>query len=159
MPRPARLRETPHREPSLSPQLAFYESNDGKAAQARLASLKTETSREVDARNAKLKALQQAVDSVAEKRALLFVLNQDSGATGNGDSIFSKENLRCSVPPCDPVTSAPSVAYCFSYTVIVVTARPPESTPLVVVVIVLPSDARTIVDFAATRPPILTTVS
>jgi Skp family chaperone for outer membrane proteins len=119
----------------VSPQRAFYESNDGKAAQARLASLQSETSREVDARNAKLKALQQelaqrasvlaetarrereqeidrfqidlqrfvedaqarflgvrrdlenaflakfapAVNSVAKRRALLFVLNQDSG--------------------------------------------------------------------------------
>ena len=119
----------------VSPQRAFYESNDGKSAQARLASLQSETSREVEARNAKLKAMQQdlaqratvlaenarrereqkidrfqidlqrfvedaqaqflgvrrnlenaflaklapAVDSVAKKRGLLFVLNQDSG--------------------------------------------------------------------------------
>jgi len=43
----------------VSPQRAFYESNDGKAAQAKLASLETETSQQVEARNAKLKALQQ----------------------------------------------------------------------------------------------------
>ena len=120
----------------VSPQRAFYESNDGKAAQARLAS------READARNAKLKTLQQelaqrasvlaetarrereqeidrfqidlqrfmedaqarflgvrrdlenaflakfgrAVDSVAKKRALLFVLNQDSGVLAWADA-------------------------------------------------------------------------
>ena len=125
----------------VSPQRAFYESNDGKAAQARLASLQSETSREVDARNAKLKALQQelaqrasvlaetarregeqeidrfqidlqrfvedaqarflgvrrdlenaflaklgpAVNSVAKKRVLLFVLNQDSGVLAWAD--------------------------------------------------------------------------
>jgi outer membrane protein len=125
----------------VSPQRAFYESNDGKAAQARLASLQSETSREVNARNAKLKALQQelaqrssilaegarrereqeidrfqvdlqrfvedaqaqflgvqrnlenaflakfgpAVDSIARKRGLLFVLNQDSGVLAWAD--------------------------------------------------------------------------
>lgn len=125
----------------VSPQRAFYESNDGKTAQARLASLESETSREVAARNAKLKALQQelvqrasllgetarrereqeidrfqvdlkrfvedaqaqflgvqrnlenaflaklgpAVDSVARKRGLLFVLNQDSGVLAWAD--------------------------------------------------------------------------
>lgn len=125
----------------VSPQRAFYESNDGKAAQARLASIESETSREVDARNAKLKVLQQelaqrssvlaegtrrareqeidrfqidlqrfvedaqarflgvrrdlenaflaklgpAVNSVAKKRALLFVLNQDSGVLAWAD--------------------------------------------------------------------------
>jgi outer membrane protein len=119
----------------VSPQRAFYESNDGKAAQARLSSIEAETSREVESRSAKLKALQQglaerasvlaegarrereqeinrfeidlqrfvedaqarflgirrdlenaflakfgpAVDSIAKKRGLLFVLNQDSG--------------------------------------------------------------------------------
>jgi outer membrane protein len=49
----------PTRLAYVSPQRAFYESNDGKAAQATLASLETEASREVEARNAKLKALQQ----------------------------------------------------------------------------------------------------
>jgi Skp family chaperone for outer membrane proteins len=128
----------------VSPQRAFYESNDGKAAQARLTSLESETSREVAARNAKLKALQQelaqrasvlgetarrereqeidrfqvdlkrfvedaqaqflgvqrnlenaflaklgtAVDSVARKRGLLFVLNQDSGVLAWADPRF-----------------------------------------------------------------------
>jgi len=43
----------------VSPQRAFYESSDGKAAQARLNSLQSQASREVDARNAKLKTLQQ----------------------------------------------------------------------------------------------------
>ena len=125
----------------FSPQRAFYESNDGKTAQTRLAALESETSREVDARNVKLKALQQelaqrasvlaegtrrareqeidrfqidlqrfvedaqarflgvrrdlenaflaklgpAVNSVAKKRALLFVLNQDSGVLAWAD--------------------------------------------------------------------------
>jgi len=125
----------------VSPQRAFYESNDGKAAQAKLASLQSETSREVDARNAKLKALQQelaqrssilaegarrereqaidrfqvdlqrfaedaqaqflgvrrnlenaflakfgpAVDSIARKHGLFFVLNQDSGVLAWAD--------------------------------------------------------------------------
>ena len=125
----------------VSPQRAFYESNDGKAAQAKLTSLQSETSREVEARNTKLKALQQelgqrasvlaetarrereqeidrfqvdlqrfmedaqaqflgvrrnlenaflaklgpALDSVARKRGLLFVLNQDSGVLAWAD--------------------------------------------------------------------------
>ena len=43
----------------VSPERAFYESTDGKAAQARLASLQAETAREVEARNARLKTLQQ----------------------------------------------------------------------------------------------------
>jgi len=130
------LNVDPIRLAYVSPQRAFYESNDGKAAQARLSSLQSQTSREVDARNAKLKALQDdlaqrssvlaegarrqreqeidrfqidlqrfmedaqaeflgvrrnlenaflakfgpAVDSVARKRGLLFVFNQDSDA-------------------------------------------------------------------------------
>ena len=125
----------------VSPQRAFYESNDGKAAQAKLTSLQSATSREVEARNTKLKALQQdlaqrasvlaetarrereqeidrfqvdlqrfmedaqaqflgvrrnlenaflakfgpALDSVARKRGLLFVLNQDSGVLAWAD--------------------------------------------------------------------------
>jgi outer membrane protein len=125
----------------VSPQRAFYESNDGKAAQARLRSIEAETSREVESRSTKLKALQQglaerssvlaesarrereqeinrfeidlqrfvedaqarflgvrrdlenaflaklgtAVDSVAKKRGLLFVLNQDSGVLAWAD--------------------------------------------------------------------------
>jgi len=125
----------------VSPQRAFYESNDGKAAQVRLDALQSQKAREVDARNAKLKALQQelaqratvlaesarrereqeidrfqidlkrfvedaqaeflgvqrglenaflaklgpALDSVARKRGLLFVLNQDSGALAWAD--------------------------------------------------------------------------
>ena len=52
-----------------------------------------------------------------------------------------------------------AIAYCFSYTVTVLTARPLESTPFVVVVIVLPSGDTVTVDFAAIRPPILTIVS
>ena len=119
----------------FSPQRAFFQSSDGKAAEARLTTLQSQTSREVDARNAKLKALQQelavrssvlaeaarrereqeidrvqidlrrfvedaqaeflgvqrnlenaflaklapAVETIARKRGLLFVLNQDSG--------------------------------------------------------------------------------
>jgi len=119
----------------VSPQRAFFESNDGKAARAKLDSLQSEKSREAEARNARLKALQQelaqrssvlaesarrereqeidrfqlnlqrfmedaqaeflgvrrdlenaflakfgpAVDSVARKRGLFFVMNQDSG--------------------------------------------------------------------------------
>jgi len=52
----------------VSPQRAFYESNDGKAAQARLNSLQSQASREVDARNAKLKTLQQ---ELAERGSVL----------------------------------------------------------------------------------------
>jgi len=125
----------------VSPQRAFYESNDGKAAAAKLNSLQAQASREVDARNAKLKTLQQelaargtvlaesarrereqqierfqldmqrfmedaqaeflgvqrtlekaflakfgnAVITVAKKRGLLFVLNQDSGVLAYAD--------------------------------------------------------------------------
>lgn len=125
----------------VSPQRAFYESNDGKAAQARLASLESQTTREMSARNAKLKVLQEelaqrasllaegarrereqeidrfqvdlkrfvedaqaqflgvrrdlenaflakfgpAVESVAKKQGLLFVLNQDSGVLAWAD--------------------------------------------------------------------------
>jgi len=125
----------------VSPQRAFFESNDGKAARAKLDSLQSEKSREAEARNAKLKTLQQelaqrssvlaesarrdreqeidrfqlnlqrfmedaqaeflgvrrdlenaflakfgpAVDSVARKRGLLFVLNQDSGVLAWAD--------------------------------------------------------------------------
>jgi outer membrane protein len=131
---PQTINSDPSRLAYVSPQRAFYESNDGKAAQARLGSLQSETSREVEARNQKLKTLQQelaqrasvlaetarrereqeierfqldlqrfmedaqaeflgvrrgmenaflakfgpALDSVAKKRGLLFVLNQDS---------------------------------------------------------------------------------
>jgi Skp family chaperone for outer membrane proteins len=52
----------------VSPQRAFVASNDGKAAQARLASLESEASREVTARNAKLKVLQQ---ELAQRASLL----------------------------------------------------------------------------------------
>ena len=125
----------------FSPQRAFFQSNDGKAAQARLTSLQTQAEREVGARNAKLKALQQeldqrssvlaegarhereqeidrvqldlrrfvedaqaeflgvqrnlenaflaklapAVETIAKKRGLLFVLNQDSGVLAWAD--------------------------------------------------------------------------
>jgi Skp family chaperone for outer membrane proteins len=125
----------------VSPQRAFFESNDGKAAQARLASLESQTTREMAARNAKLKALQEelaqrstllaegarrereqeidrfqvdlkrfvedaqaqflgvrrdlenaflakfgpAVESVAKKQGLLFILNQDSGVLAWAD--------------------------------------------------------------------------
>jgi Skp family chaperone for outer membrane proteins len=125
----------------FSPQRAFFQSNEGKAAQARLTTLQSQKSREVDARNAKLKALQDelaqrssllaegprrereqeidrvqidlkrfmedaqaeflgvqrnlenaflaklapAVDTIAKKRGLLFVLNQDSGALAWAD--------------------------------------------------------------------------
>ena len=125
----------------VSPQRVFYESNDGKAAQTRLAALESQTTREVTARNAKLKELQDAlaqrgsvlaesarrereqeidrfqvdlkrfvedaqaqflgvrrdfenafltkfgpaVESVAKKQGLLFVLNQDSGVLAWAD--------------------------------------------------------------------------
>ena len=52
----------------VSPQRAFFESNDGKAAQARLSSIESETSREVQSRSAKLKALQQGL---AERSSVL----------------------------------------------------------------------------------------
>jgi len=45
----------------ISPQRAFYESDHGKAAQVKLSSLQAETSREVEARNARLKAMQDAL--------------------------------------------------------------------------------------------------
>jgi Skp family chaperone for outer membrane proteins len=132
-PQPARL--DAFRLAWVSPQRAFYESNDGKAATAKLNSLQSQASREANARNVKLKTLQQelaergsvlaesarrereqqierfqldmqrfmedaqaeflgvqrtlekaflakfgnAVITVAKKRGLLFVLNQDSG--------------------------------------------------------------------------------
>jgi Skp family chaperone for outer membrane proteins len=125
----------------VSPQRAFYESNDGKSAQTKLAALQSETTRELDARNARLKALQQelaergsvlaesarrereqainryqidiqrfvedaqtrflgvrrdlenaflakfapALDSVAKKRKLLFVFNEDLGTLAWAD--------------------------------------------------------------------------
>jgi outer membrane protein len=125
----------------FSPQRAFFQSNDGKAAEARLTSLQSQTTREVDSRNAKLKALQQelaarssvlaeaarrereqeidriqldmrrfmedaqaeflgvqrnlenaflaklapAVETIARKRGLVFVLNQDSGVLAWAD--------------------------------------------------------------------------
>ena len=125
----------------FSPQRAFFQSSAGKAAEARLTTLQTQTSREVDSRNAKLKAMQQelaarssvlaegarrereqeidriqldlrrfvedaqaeflgvqrnlenaflaklapAVDTIAKKRGLLFVLNQDSGVLAWAD--------------------------------------------------------------------------
>jgi Skp family chaperone for outer membrane proteins len=131
----------PMRLAYVSPQRAFFESNDGKAAQARLNAIEFETSREVESRSVKLKALQQrlaerasvlaegarrereqeidrfqidlkrfvedaqarflgvrtdmenaflakfapALDSVAKKRRLLFVLNQDSGVLAWAD--------------------------------------------------------------------------
>ena len=52
----------------VSPQRAFFESNDGKAAQARLSSIESETSREVQSRSTKLKALQQGL---AERSSVL----------------------------------------------------------------------------------------
>jgi Skp family chaperone for outer membrane proteins len=45
----------------FSPQRAFYESADGKAAQAKLSSIQAEASRQVNAQNAKLKALENAL--------------------------------------------------------------------------------------------------
>ena len=135
------LTADPLRLAYVSPQRAFYESNDGKAAQVRLNTLETQVSREADARHAKLKTLQQelaqrssvlaesarrereqeidrfqidlqrfmedaqarflgvrrdlesaflaklapAVETVAKKRGLLFVLNQDSGVLAWAD--------------------------------------------------------------------------
>ena len=52
----------------VSPQRAFLDSNDGKAAEVRLNSIQSETSREVESRSAKLKVLQQAL---AERTSLL----------------------------------------------------------------------------------------
>ena len=138
------LSADPVRLAYVSPQRAFVESSDGKAAQARLTSLESELSREAEARSAKLKALQddlaqrasvlaesarlerekeigrfevdlkrfledaqarftgvqrdlesaflakfgRAVDSVAKKRGLVFVLNQDSGVLAWADPKF-----------------------------------------------------------------------
>ena len=52
----------------FSPQRAFYESADGKAAQAKLSSLQAETSKQIEAQNAKLKSLQ---NSLAQSSLLL----------------------------------------------------------------------------------------
>jgi Skp family chaperone for outer membrane proteins len=52
----------------FSPQRAFYASADGQAAQARLSSIQAEASRQLDAQNARLKALQNAL---AEGSSLL----------------------------------------------------------------------------------------
>jgi len=52
----------------VSPQRAFYESDSGKAAQTRLASLESTTSREVETRNARLKAMQ---DTLAQGSSVL----------------------------------------------------------------------------------------
>lgn len=45
----------------FSPQRAFFESDTGKAARGKLAALQAETSREVEARSARLKALQDTL--------------------------------------------------------------------------------------------------
>ena len=45
----------------FSPRRAFFESDTGKAAQGKLSSLQAETSREVEARTARLKALQETL--------------------------------------------------------------------------------------------------
>jgi len=45
----------------FSPQRAFSASAEGKAAQAKLSSLQADTSRQIEARNAKLEALQNAL--------------------------------------------------------------------------------------------------
>jgi Skp family chaperone for outer membrane proteins len=65
---PQSVSADPIRLAYVSPQRAFYESNDGKAAQARLDSIESETSREVQSRSAKLKALQQGL---AERASVL----------------------------------------------------------------------------------------
>lgn len=52
----------------VSPQRAFFESNDGKAAQTRLSELQAVTSKEVETRSARLKAMQTAL---AETGSLL----------------------------------------------------------------------------------------
>ncbi len=49
----------------FSPQRAFYESADGKAAQARLSSIQAETSRQIEAQNARLQALQNSLTQSA----------------------------------------------------------------------------------------------
>ena len=45
----------------FSPQRTFYESETGKAVQGKLSALQAETSREVEARSARLKALQETL--------------------------------------------------------------------------------------------------
>jgi Skp family chaperone for outer membrane proteins len=52
----------------FSPQRAFYDSADGKAAQAKLSSIQAEASKQIEAQNAKLKALQ---NSLAQSSLLL----------------------------------------------------------------------------------------
>ena len=49
----------------FSPQRAFFSSPDGKAAQATLTSLQSERAKEVDARNVKLKQLQDALQQAS----------------------------------------------------------------------------------------------
>lgn len=49
----------------FSPQRAFFASPDGKIAQARLTSLQAQRAKEVDARNAKLKQLQDALQQAS----------------------------------------------------------------------------------------------
>lgn len=45
----------------VSPQRAFFESNDGKAAQTKLSQLRADTSKEVETRNARLREMQTAL--------------------------------------------------------------------------------------------------
>jgi Skp family chaperone for outer membrane proteins len=52
----------------FSPQRAFYESDAGRAVQGKLSSIQAETSKEIEARSAKLKALQGALE---QSRSLL----------------------------------------------------------------------------------------
>jgi Skp family chaperone for outer membrane proteins len=49
----------------FSPQRAFYQSVDGKTAQAKLSSLQAETARRLEAQNGKLKSMQAALEQSA----------------------------------------------------------------------------------------------
>jgi Skp family chaperone for outer membrane proteins len=84
----------------FSPQRAFAASPEGKDVEARLSTLQAQRAKELDARNQRLTALQEALQknggvlapgvrqerereislaAVAKERGLLFVINEDAG--------------------------------------------------------------------------------
>lgn len=93
----------------FSPQRAFAASPEGKDVEAKLTALQAQRSRELDARNQKLKALQDAqaeflgvrrqsesafivrlqpaLAAVAKERRLLLVVNEDEGLIAWADPV------------------------------------------------------------------------